>query len=260
MNAPNPAAGPPEPVVVFHQFSAWFGENPALRQVDLAVYPRERLSLIGPAGSGKTTLLRSLTRLHDLTPRFTHQGIIRLHGQDIFAAAMDVTWLRRQVGYVSSPSTPLPGSVFDNLAIPLRLAGEHEATVLHEKVVQGLQSAFLWEDLKDRLREPALGLNSGAQRRLALARALVFDPAVLLLDDPCAGLDNVTASIFEDVLQEISARRAVVFATHDSKEAARASERTAFLSQGQLIECGATRQVFLQPAQRLTLDFITERF
>jgi phosphate transport system ATP-binding protein len=248
------------PQVAFEHFSAWFGHTPALQDVNLEVHPHERLALIGYAGSGKTTLLRSLNRLHDLTPHFRKDGRILLDGQDLHGPGIDVVSLRRRIGLVSATAGPLPGSVFDSIALPLRMAGEQRLSRIQEQVELGLQRAFLWDDLKDRLQEPAFHLSPGKQRQLVLARALAFEPEIVLLDEPAAGLDYVALTLLEDVLDELKAKLTIVFATNDTKQAARASDRTAFFQKGELVEWGPTRQIFTHPANALTNNFITERF
>ena len=260
ISAPVPRPDIPVPKVVFERFSAWFGGVQALREVNLAVLPRERLALIGYAGSGKTTLLRSLNRLHDLTPHYRKEGRILLDGQDLHGPGIDVVSLRRRIGLVSATAGPLPGSVFDSIALPLRMAGEQRLSRIQEQVELGLQRAFLWDDVKDRLQEPVFHLSPGKQRQLALARALAFDPEIVLLDEPAAGLDYVAATLLEDVLDELKAKSTIVFATNDTKQAARASDRTAFFRNGELVEWGPTRQLFTHPAKTLTNNFITERF
>ena len=248
------------PKAAFRQFSAWFNEKPVLKEIDLEIGPVGRLALIGPANSGKTTLLRSLNRLLDLTPGFRKAGAIFLDGQDIFDPKAEVASLRRRVGLVSSASVSLPGSVFDNIALALKLAGERRSSRLVDAVEQSLGKVWLWEELKDHLEEPALHLPTGVLRRLALARALAFEPEMLLLDEPCSGLDYVSATLLEDVLEQLSAHCPVVFATNDIKQAARASDQTAFLLSGKLVEVGPAQKIFTKPTQSLTSDFITERF
>ncbi len=251
---------PPGAAIAFQQFSAWFGNKPVLQNVNLQIPGRERVALIGPSGSGKTTLLRTLNRLHDLDPNFRHAGTVRIGSEDIFDAHLDVSALRRRVAFISPRVASLPGTIYDNVALALRLAGEHRAARVTELVEEGLRRAWLWDELKDRLNQPGTHLPSGILRRLALARALAFGPQVLVLDEPCAGLDNVSATLLIDLLEQLSEACPVIFATNDIKQAARASEMTAFFVDGQLVECGPTDELFTRPKQALTNDFVTERF
>jgi phosphate transport system ATP-binding protein len=248
------------PLIVFDNFSASFGGIAALRRLNLKVFAQERLAIIGPAGSGKTTLLRCLNRWHDLTSEFQPQGQIFFAGQSIFDPGTSVAQLRRQLALVSSQMATLPTSIFENVALGIRISGEHRQHKIFAMVEFGLREAHLWEEVKARLEAPAQHLSSDIRRRLTLARALAFDPQVLLLDEPCAGLDNTSSILFEDLIQELATKRTVILATNDIKQAARASDKTAFLLKGELIEWGPTRTFFTHPAERLTHDFITERF
>jgi phosphate transport system ATP-binding protein len=256
----NPTQGKTNPKVRYDQFSAWYGDKPALRQVTLEVFIGQRLAIIGPAGSGKTTLLHSLNRLPDAASGFKHRGQILLDGQDIFAATVDLSELRRRIGLISTPAIVLPVSIFENIALPLRMAGEHRYDRLYQRVESSLQQARLWDEVKNQLNQNAQHLPMGLVKRLSLARALALEPEVLLFDEPASGLDNMTATLFEDVVQELSPNRAIVYATNDIRQAARASDRTAFFLRGELVECAPTRQLFTHPAQPATHDFITERF
>lgn len=247
------------PKVVFDRFSAWFEDVPVLRDISLEAFAGERLALIGPSDSGKTALLRSLNRLHDMTPGFRHQGRILLNDTDIFGPGIDIATLRQRAGLLTGPASSLPVSVFENIALALRLAGEHDKHRIQERVETGLRAARLWDRVKDRLLEPALDLTTAEARRLGLARTLALNPEVLLLDEPCYGLDNVSATLLEDILDDLKTPCAIVFATNDLKQAARASDRTAFLLRGELIEWGTTKQVFTQPRRPETAEFVNEQ-
>ncbi len=246
--------------IAVEDFSVFIEHKPILRQLNLQVFPGERLAIIGPAGSGKSTLIRSLNRLNDLAHQFTRTGRILLDGQDIFSSAMNVAALRRRVGLVSSTILPLPGSIFENVAVSLRLAGMRDHTALCQRVTASLQQVYLWTEVQERLDSEALRLNSEQQQRLTLARVLALSPEVLLLDEPGAGLDPLATNKFEDILDELKAKITMVLVTNDNQQAARASERTAFLLNGELVECGPTEQIFFNPAQARTHDYITGRF
>jgi len=246
--------------MVVTDFSVSFGGIPALRNISLEVMPRERLAVIGPARSGKTTFLRSLNRLNDLTPQFSHAGTILLDGQDIYHDDTDVAVLRRRVGMVYAVPVPLPWSVYDNLTYGPRLSGVKQKTRLDELVETSLRKAFLWEEVKDRLREPAYNLSGGQQQRLCLARVLALEPEVLLLDEPCSGLDPISTAKIEDALAELKSRYSIVLVTNNTKQAARASDRTAFFLMSELVEVGPTPVVFTHPADKRTNDYVVGRF
>jgi len=241
-------------------FSASFGAQPVLRNVSLDILPRQRLAIIGPASSGKTTFLRSLNRLNDLTDGFSHAGRILLDGQDIYDPKMDAPALRRRVGMVYATPIPLPWSIHDNIAYGVKLAGLRDRDRLEELLESALKSAFLWEEVKDRLHDLAGNLSGGQQQRLCLARVLALEPEVLILDEPCSGLDPISTGKIEDALAELKSRYSVVLVTNNTKQAARASDRTAFFLMGELVEAGPTRQIFTNPADRRTSDYITGHF
>ena len=253
-------ARPVQPKMVLQDFSASFRQEPVLANLSLEVMPRERLAIIGPARGGKTTFLRSLNRLNDLVPYFSHTGTILLDGQDIYHGDMDVAVLRRRVGMVYAVPVPLPWSLYDNLAYGPRLAGIKDRGRLEELVETSLRKAFLWEEVKDRLKEPAHNLSGGQQQRLCLARVLALEPEVLLLDEPCSGLDPISTAKIEDALAELKSRYSIVLVTNNTKQAARASDRTAFFLMSELVEVGLTPDIFTRPADKRTNDYIVGNF
>ena len=237
-----------------------FAGKPALKDLSLDVFPRERLAIIGPAGSGKTTFLRCLNRLSDLDRGLTRSGEILLDGADIYAPDVDVAELRRRVGMVYAVPVPLPWSIYDNLVYGLKLAGIRDHATLEERVQSSLEDAFLWDEVKDRLGEHAHNLSGGQQQRLCLARVLALRPEVLILDEPCSGLDPISTRKIEDALAELKATHTIVLVTNNTKQAGRASDRTAFFLMGELVEVGATPVVFTKPAQKRTNDYLTGQF
>jgi phosphate transport system ATP-binding protein len=248
------------PKISVRGFSASFDGQSVLRNVDLDIYPAQRLAIIGPAGSGKTVLLRSLNRLNDLEPTFSKMGEIVLDGQDIYDQRQDVPSLRRRVGMVYAVPVPLPWSIYDNLVYGLKLAGIRGRRRLNEAVESSLRSVVLWDEVKDRLKEPAMNLSGGQQQRLCLARVLALEPEVLLLDEPCSGLDPISTAKIEEALAELKSKYAIVLVTNNTKQAARASDRTAFFLMGELIECNTTSQIFTSPRHNRTSAYITGHF
>jgi phosphate transport system ATP-binding protein len=249
-----------EPKIQVRGFTARFNGRPALKDLSLDVFPRERLAVIGPASSGKTTFLRCLNRLNDLDPGFSHSGQILLDGGDIYGADVDVAELRRRVGMVYAVPVPLPWSVYDNLVYGLKLAGTRDRATLQERVETALKSVVLWDEVKDRLKEPARNLSGGQQQRLCLARVLALQPEVLILDEPCSGLDPISTGKIEDALAELKARHTIVLVTNNTKQAGRSSDRTAFFLMGELIELGPTARVFTRPADQRTNDYLIGQF
>ena len=256
--APAPAGTTPK--IVVEDFSALFSGCPVLRHIAINVFPCERLAIIGPAGSGKTTFLRSLNRLNDLEHGFSQTGRILLDGRDLYAPDTDVAALRRRVGMVYAVPVPLPWSIYDNIAYGPRLAGIRDRARLEEIVETGLRNAFLWDEVKDRLKDSALNLSGGQQQRMCLARVLALEPEVLLLDEPCSGLDPISTARIEEALAILRSRYSIVLVTNNTKQAARASDRTAFFLMGELIELGPTDQLFTNPSHPRTAGYITGRF
>jgi phosphate transport system ATP-binding protein len=241
-------------------FTASFEGQPAVKNLDLEILAHERLAIIGPARSGKTTFLRSLNRLNDLLPGFAHSGKILRDGKDIYDADVDVAELRRKVGMVYAVPVVLPWSIYDNLVYGLRLVGIRDRATLDACMETALGHAFLWNEVKDRLREPANVLSGGQQQRLCIARVLVLEPEVLILDEPCSGLDPISTAKIEDALLALKEKHAIVLVTNNTKQAARASDRTAFFLLGELIEVGPTAQLFTRPAQKRTNDYLVGQF
>jgi phosphate transport system ATP-binding protein len=248
------------PRIQVQGFTACFDGKPAVKNLDLEIFPHERLAIIGPASSGKTTFLRSLNRLNDLDPGFTHSGKILRDGKNIYDADVDVAGLRRKIGMVYAVPVPLPWSIYDNLVYGLRLAGIRDRATLDERVQAALGYAVLWDEVKDRLQEPANVLSGGQQQRLCIARVLVLEPDVLILDEPCSGLDPISTGKIEDALVALKEKTSIVLVTNNTKQAARASDRTAFFLLGDLVEVGPTAQLFTKPTQKKTNDYLVGQF
>ncbi len=248
------------PVILEAQaLSAGYGGPPVLKSINLQFREREITAIIGPSGCGKSTFIRCLNRMHEITPGAELHARILLDGRDVMK--MDPVLLRRQVGMVFQRPNPFPTmSIFDNVASGLKLNGLGDRRRLAEAVEKSLRSAALWDEVKDKLREPGLSLSGGQQQRLCIARALAVEPRVLLLDEPCSALDPIATARIEELLLEIKKELTLVIVTHNMQQAARVSDRTAFLLMGELIEYDETQKIFTKPSDRRTEDYITGRF
>ena len=254
----SPSAHPP--VLESRAYNFWYGLNHALHDIDLSIPPNAVTALIGPSGCGKTTFLRSINRMHDLTPGARHTGDILLDGKSIFAPGTDVVGLRQKIGMVFQRPNPFPKSVYDNVAYGPRLNALARASELPDRVERALGQAALWEEVKDRLREPGTALSGGQQQRLCIARALANEPEVLLMDEPCSALDPIATQRIEELLVELKKSYTIVIVTHNMQQAARVSDFTGFFYVGNLVEFGTTQQVFTRPTDERTEAYITGRF
>jgi phosphate transport system ATP-binding protein len=241
-------------------YSFWYGVKQALHDIDLSIPPRTVTAFIGPSGCGKSTLLRSMNRLNELIPGVRRAGEILLDGEDIYGRAMDAVLLRQRVGMVFQRSNPFPKSVFENVAYGPRIHGTTSRGQLDHIVESSLRRAALWDEVKDRLRQSALGLSGGQQQRLCIARALANNPEVLLLDEPCSALDPIATQRIEELLYELKSELTIVIVTHNLQQAARVSDRTAFFYLGHLVEVDATDRIFTSPREEKTEAYITGRF
>jgi len=238
----------------------YYGDAIALKNITLDIQVRKVTALIGPSGCGKSTLLRCLNRMNDLIPISRVEGEIRLDGYNIYAPKVDVVSLRRRVGMVFQKPNPFPKTVFENVAYGLRVNGERNRSVLSGRVEESLKRAALWEEVKDRLHDTALGLSGGQQQRLCIARALAVEPEVLLMDEPASALDPIATQKIEELMHMLKERYTIVIVTHSMQQAARVSDVTAFLYLGNLVEVGETEAVFTRPGKKETEDYITGRF
>ena len=240
---------------------AWFGAKQALFGVDLDIVAGEVTALIGPSGCGKSTLLRCLNRMHETVPGARSRGEVMYEGRQILSTRVDPVAVRRRIGMVFQKPTPFPTlSIFENVAVGMRLNGERDRRVIAAKVESSLKRAALWDEVKDVLARPGASLSGGQQQRLCIARALAIDTDVLLLDEPCSALDPISTAKIEELLIELLPAYTIVMVTHNMQQAARASSRTLFMLGGKVIEYGGTRAIFTAPTQRLTEDYITGRF
>ncbi len=243
------------------RLSVFYGKTPGVKEVSLPIYDHQVTALIGPSGCGKTTFLRALNRMHDLTPGVRIEGEVRLDGQDIYAPEVDPVVVRRRVGMVFQRPTPFPTmSIFDNVVAGLRLVGERNRERLAVAAERALKAAALWDEVKDRLSEPAVGLSGGQQQRLSIARALAVEPEVLLMDEPTSALDPISTQAIEDLLGTLKNQVTIVIVTHNMQQAARVSDHTAFFLNGEMVEFGPTEKIFTNPSDPRTEAYITGRF
>ena len=241
-------------------FNLFYGEKQALFNVNMKVPAGQITALIGPSGCGKSTLLRSVNRMNDLIDIVRINGDMLLQGDSIYHAHVDVIELRKRMGMVFQKPNPFPMTIFENVVYPLRISGERNKTVLAEVCEKSLRSAALWDEVKDRLQENALGMSGGQQQRLCIARAIASDPEVLLMDEPCSALDPIATGKIEELIHELKGSYTVLMVTHNMQQAARASDFTAFMYLGRLIEYGPTGDIFTNPHLQDTADYVSGRF
>jgi phosphate transport system ATP-binding protein len=241
-------------------FNFHYGAKQAIFDVSMDVPERQITSLIGPSGCGKSTLLRNLNRLNDLIDGVRHEGDIRIDGTSLYDPTVEVISLRKRVGMVFQKYNPFPKTIYENVVFSLRVAGRNGKKELDEVVERSLRSAALWDEVKDRLEESAYGLSGGQQQRLCIARAIANQPQILLMDEPCAALDPIATLKIEELMLDLKKEFTIVIVTHNMQQAARCSDFTAFMYMGQLIEHGATSQIFQAPREKKTEAYITGQF
>ncbi|MGW8255860.1 MAG: phosphate ABC transporter ATP-binding protein PstB [Thermoguttaceae bacterium] len=249
-----------DPVVSLSNVHLYYGRSEALKNITLDFSRHEATALIGPSGCGKSTLLRCLNRMNDLIDDVRTTGQIEFDGQDINDRAVDVIELRRRVGMVFQKPTPFPKSIYENVAYGLRIGGIRHKSMLDEVVEKSLRRSALWDEVKDRLRDSALGLSGGQHQRLCIARAIAVDPEIILMDEPCSALDPRSTSRIESLIGELRGEYTIIIVTHNMQQAARVSDWAAFLYEGELIEFGQTEKMFTKPDRKQTEDYITGRF
>ncbi|MBK6304956.1 MAG: phosphate ABC transporter ATP-binding protein [Gemmatimonadetes bacterium] len=242
------------------QFSFWYGAKQALHGIDLRMPARSVTAFIGPSGCGKSTFLRSINRMNALITGTRHEGELLLDGEDLNGRVMDVVQLRQRVGMVFQRWNPFPKSIYDNVAYGPRINGTATRGEIDDIVESSLRRAALWDEVKDRLKQSALGLSGGQQQRLCIARALANQPEVLLLDEPCSALDPIATQKVEELLYELKSELTIVIVTHNLQQAARVSDQTAFFYLGRLVEVDATERIFTSPREERTEAYITGRF
>ena len=238
----------------------WYGDHQALKNVNIEIPEKSITAFIGPSGCGKSTFLKTLNRMNDLIPGVKITGDIRYEGTDIFSKEVDVNNLRKEIGMVFQKPNPFPMSIYDNVAYGPRTHGITNKVQLDEIVESALRGAAIWDEVKDRLKKNALGMSGGQQQRLCIARALAVEPKVLLMDEPTSALDPISTSRIEELVTELKEKYTIVMVTHNMQQAVRVSDYTAFFLLGELVEFGKTDDIFSQPKDQRTEDYITGRF
>ena len=238
----------------------FYGKTKALKDISLDIRKNRVTALIGPSGCGKSTFLRCLNRMNDLIAGIRVDGTIHIDGDNIYDASVDIAGLRSRIGMVFQKPNPFPKSIFDNVAYGLKVKGVKDKNLIAKQVEKSLRQGALWEEVKDRLDESALGLSGGQQQRLCIARALAVAPDVLLMDEPCSALDPIATQKIEELIHSLKENYTIIIVTHSMQQAARVSDTTAFFYMGELIETGETETVFTRPALQTTQDYITGRF
>ncbi|MDD5228175.1 MAG: phosphate ABC transporter ATP-binding protein PstB [Methylococcales bacterium] len=251
---------PVEPCLKVDNLNLYYGKKQALHGINMEMPKKKVTAFIGPSGCGKSTLLRCINRMNDLVDGVTIDGKILLHDENIFDKSVNVAALRRRVGMVFQKPNPFPKSIFENVTYGLRIQGINDKRILEETVETSLRGAALWDEVKDRLNDNALGLSGGQQQRLVIARAIAIAPEVLLLDEPASALDPISTLKIEELINELKEKYTIVIVTHNMQQAARVSDYTAFMYMGELIEIGATSQLFTKPTKKQTEDYITGRY
>ena len=247
-------------LITVQDMCLWYGPTQALKNISIRIPEKSITALIGPSGCGKSTFLKTLDRMNDLIPSVKITGEVKYRGQNIFDPSVDVNELRRQIGMVFQKPNPFPMSIYDNIAYGPRTHGIRARAKLDEIVEQSLRNAAIWDEVKDRLKKSALGLSGGQQQRLCIARALAVQPDVLLMDEPTSALDPISTSKIEELAIGLKDRYTIIIVTHNMQQAVRISDQTAFFLLGELVEYGDTEQMFAQPKDKRTEDYITGRF
>ena len=247
-------------IITVKDMCLWYGDHQALKNVNIEIPEKSITAFIGPSGCGKSTFLKTLNRMNDLIPGVKITGDIRYEGTDIFSKEVDINNLRKEIGMVFQKPNPFPMSIYDNVAYGPRTHGITNRVQLDEIVERALRDAAIWDEVKDRLKKNALGMSGGQQQRLCIARALAVQPKILLMDEPTSALDPISTSRIEELVTELKEKYTIVMVTHNMQQAVRVSDHTAFFLLGELVEFGKTDDIFSQPQDKRTEDYITGRF
>lgn len=249
-----------ENIIEVKDLNTYFDESHILKDIYLDIPRNAVTSLIGPSGCGKSTFLRTLNRMNDVIPTFRKEGTILLDGEEIYDPKIDVVHLRKRVGMVFQKPNPFPKSIFENVAYGLRVHGNNNKKELQERVEASLKEAALWDEVKDKLEDSAMGLSGGQQQRLCIARTIAVEPEVILMDEPCSALDPISTTKIEDLIHKLKHDFTIIIVTHNMQQATRVSKYTAFFLHGEIIEKGLTDKIFIEPEDKRTEDYITGRF
>jgi phosphate transport system ATP-binding protein len=258
--APSAATPASRTIISARDFNFFYGAKQALEDIHLDIPEKQVTAFIGPSGCGKTTLLRNFNRMNELIDGVRHTGDITLAGRSLWDPSLEVIALRRLVGMVFQKSNPFAKSIYENVVYGLRIAGVRDRATLDETVERSLRGAALWDEVKDRLHESALGLSGGQMQRLCIARAIAVRPKVLLMDEPCSALDPIATARVEQLIGELKKDYTIVIVTHNMQQATRCSDQTGFFYLGRLVEFGPTAKIFSQPSEQRTRDYVTGRF
>lgn len=249
-----------DPILHISDISLYYGKKKSLNNISMDIFPNEITAFIGPSGSGKSTLLRSINRMNDLIPNVTITGSIMYKGHNIYSPRMDTVDLRKEIGMVFQQPNPFPMSIYENVIYGLRLKGEKDKQKFDQVVETALKQASIWDEVKDRLHDSALGLSGGQQQRVCIARVLATSPKIILLDEPTSALDPISSSKVEETLYELKSDYTQIIVTHSMQQASRISDKTAFFLNGDLVEYDDTKKIFLNPSKQETEDYITGKF
>jgi phosphate transport system ATP-binding protein len=251
---------PKNVIIKTEKLNLWYGEKQALHDINMEVYPNKVTALIGPSGCGKSTLIRCFNRMNDVIPTCKITGDVIFDGENIYDPSVDVVSVRKKIGMVFQKPNPFPKSVYENIAYGPRVSGVKDKKELDDIVEKSINNAALWEEVQDRLHESAMGLSGGQQQRLCIARALAIEPEIILMDEPCSALDPIATAKIEDLINTLKQKYTVIIVTHNMQQAARVSDFAAYMYLGKLIEFGKTKQIFENPKEELTENYITGRF
>lgn len=249
-----------DPYIRVTDYSFWYGDAKVLHDISLGIERRKVTAFIGPSGCGKSTLLRNFNRMNDLIDNIRHEGDIEVGGRSIYDPRLEVIALRKRVGMVFQKYNPFPKTIYENIVYSLRIAGRKKKSLLDETVERSLRGAALWDEVKDRLHQSALGLSGGQMQRLCIARAIANSPEVLLMDEPCSALDPIATAKVEELIHELKKDYTIVIVTHNMQQATRVSDRTAFFYLGKLIEYDDTEKLFMNPREEQTEAYVSGRF
>ncbi len=260
MNTMTHTHTPADAILSVRDLNLHYGDKHALNNINLDMARNQVTAFIGPSGCGKSTLLRCFNRMNDLVDNVRIQGSITFEGEEVNTPDMDVISLRRRIGMVFQQSNPFPKSIYENIVYGLRIAGVSDRAILDETVERSLKNAAIWDEVKDRLHDSALGLSGGQAQRICIARAIAVNPDIILMDEPCSALDPISTLKIEELIDELKRKYTIIIVTHNMQQAARVSDVTAFFYLGELIEAGETRSIFTNPEKKQTEDYITGRF